>query len=546
MPILDEPMLVDLAGEAAIERGVGYFRDGLVTLSEQSETGFVAAARGTAHYRLWYREDAGEPQWNCSCPAAADGSFCKHLVAASLIWLRGGGSTPADAPKDDLLSLLRRQTAERLADWLYEAAMDDPGLARSLRLRLASDPVQLKQALASMLSVRGFLDYHRSLDFGARLQEPLTMLDGLLGRDPEQCFQLAGYALDRLLRIYGRADDSAGTIGDGIFEFAALHARAAHAARPDGKKLAKVLYALKRRDDWGLFPLNAYWAALGERGQAAYAQRVEREYEALARPPEGGTAANESRGEAFAVVSRYEELSRVRGDFDALLAVLSRDLSSGYAFERIVGACRDFGHDALALQWAERGLKLHPEWPGMRVLAAEEFQRAGLVDEGRQLLWDDFRERPDGVSWGRLRDTAGDEWPALRAQALDVVAARERRLENGRHDASLRLTLLMLDEDFEAARRLAAEQAAGPDLLVSLARRIRRSHPIDAARMLRRAADAKLPHADAKTYVSLVPLMRDAAALEPGERTDNWIGGIRNRYRARRKLMRLMDEAGLA
>ncbi|MCK8515086.1 SWIM zinc finger family protein [Methylonatrum kenyense] len=546
MPILDEPMLVDLAGEAAIERGVGYFRDGLVTLSERSNTGFVADARGTARYRLWYREDEGEPQWNCSCPAAADGSFCKHLVAASLIWLDGDGSTPADAPKDDLLSLLRRQPAAQLANWLHEAAMDDPGLARSLRLRLASDPAELKQALAAMLRVRGFLDYRRSLDFGERLHEPLTMLDGLLGRNPQQCFHLAAYAVERLLRIYRNADDSAGTIGEGIFAFATLHARAAEAARPDGLKLARALHGLKRHDDWGLFPLDAYWPVLGERGQADYARRVEREYKSLAQPAERGVTASARDGSEFSVVSRYEELSRVRGDFDALLAVLSRDLSSGYAFERIVAACRDFGHDALALQWAERGLKAHPDRSGMRVLAAEEFQRAGLTDEARRLLWDDFVGHPDGMSWSRLKDSAGENWPALRGEALDVVAGRERRLEDGRHDASLRLTLLMLDEDFDAARQLAAAQAASPDVLVSLARRIRRTHPVDAAGMLRCAADLKLPDANANTYAKLVPLMRDAVSLAPGETTDTWISGIRDRYRARRKLMRLMDEAGLA
>lgn len=71
-----------LAGAAAYERGVAYFQQGqVVALTRQGET-VTAQVNGTRRYevRLWMR--AGRLQYTCDCPAAAEGAFCKHCVAA--------------------------------------------------------------------------------------------------------------------------------------------------------------------------------------------------------------------------------------------------------------------------------------------------------------------------------------------------------------------------------------------------------------------------------------------------------------------------------
>ena len=73
------------------------------------------------------------------------------------------------------------------------------------------------------------------------------------------------------------------------------------------------------------------------------------------------------------VLAWREEIARSQRDFDTLLELLSRDLSSGYNYEKIVEACHEYGHDALAMNWAERGLKAHPRWPGMRRVLAKEY-----------------------------------------------------------------------------------------------------------------------------------------------------------------------------
>ena len=76
--------LRQLAGAAAYERGVAYFQQGqVVQINRQNET-ITAHVTGTRLYevQLWVR--AGRLQYTCDCPAASEGAFCKHCVAAGL------------------------------------------------------------------------------------------------------------------------------------------------------------------------------------------------------------------------------------------------------------------------------------------------------------------------------------------------------------------------------------------------------------------------------------------------------------------------------
>lgn len=540
-------MLPKLAGSAAYGRGLDYFRAGRVQLLQRLEHGFDAQAQGTASYQLWFRDNADGLLFTCSCPAADGGNFCKHLVAGTLAWLGNADAQTPVAPEEDaLLKALKREPKARLAQWLYAAAMDDAGLAKKLQLQLSTDdPKEMKRALGAMLNTGGFLDYRRSMEYAHRLATPLSILEDLLERDPAQCLALSEYALSRLLKIYERADDSAGSIGDAIHAFAELHARTAAAAKPDGVKFAGVLFKLKCKDDWGLFPLPDYWAALGDKGQRAYARRVEADYAKLPATP---ASVREDLSQWLAespVVRRREELAHTEGDLDTLIDVISRDLSSGHAYEKIVRACREFKRYALAMAWAERGLKADPNWRGMRVLVAEEFARAGLTEEARELLWTNLMKTPTFDAWQRLKQAAGEPWPELRAKALAELAAKESRTEDGRRIVSLRVDLLRLDGDLAAARELTLQHAVHPDLLVTLAKELSATHPEDASAFVRRAMDAGLDRADAKTYKRFVPLIKRAVELDGGEKTRNWVAAIRNRYKQRPKLMGLMDKAGL-
>jgi uncharacterized Zn finger protein len=541
---MNREQIESLAGPAAFRRGIDYHAQGRITLTKTTRSGLEATAQGTQRYRLWLREEGDLIEFDCSCPAAADGSFCKHLVAASLAWMPAEADDRRPEPADDdLQAALLKEPRERLADWLFQAAMADDRLDKQLRLKLSSDSVTLKKSLSALLRPRGFLDWRRSTDYAMQLDAPLDILESLLERDPDACLDLADYAVKRLLRIYQRADDSRGAIGDRLRDFAHLHARAAARASITGPQLATRLFKFKELEDWNLFPLERYWDSLGSKGQAAYLRRVDKAVSGIPVACESDDFSAQM--EASQVLRWREEIARSQGDFDTLIELLSRDLSSGYGYEKIVKVCREFGQDALALSWAERGLKHHPDWRGMRPMLAEEYQRAGLDAEAQELLWQDFRHRPGTETWERLKTGNADQWPTIRQQALEEIARREVRLDDGRNDVSLRLQLLMSEGALDEALDLAMAHAAGPSLLVRLAKNVTREHPQAAASLYRRAADAELPGANANTYRNLVPLLKAVAQLNDCEETRDWLAQIRTRYKARRKLMGMMDKAGL-
>lgn len=543
--------MLELAGPRVFERGCRYHDEGRVDLSGTDAGCCRALVHGTGRYRVTLRLVEGDLEWHCDCPAAADGSFCKHLVATALAWRDAVAETtgePSARATPDLLDRLNEQPRERLAQWLHEAALDDPDLRRRIEMRLAGDdPAALQSALDSLLRVRGFLDYRRSMDYAARLVAPIESLHALLDEDPRTTLALAERALKRLLKILERTDDSAGTLQDRIAELGDLHARAAARADIDARSFARALHGLKKRDEWDFLPLAAYWDALPERGRAAYRTCVEKEYASL---PAAFDAKREPGSDVWRaelpILHRREELARCEHDCDALIEVFSRDLGSGYGYRCVVEACREYGREAEATRWAERGVREHPDWPGLRELLADCYRRAGMTEEALEQMRQAFRDRPNEETWSLLREAAGDAWPGIREEALALVARKEPGDTDGKpRDVTLRVRLLEADGDIDGAVDLALRHPVYTPTLAQVAELAAESRPADAARLLQRVVESDLRPTDARGYPGIVRKIVRVQSLARDSDTRDWVDGIRNRYKARRKLMQLMDGAGL-
>lgn len=268
---------------------------------------------GTKTYSLWLKHAKDDWQWDCSCPAADDGAFCKHLVAAVLT-AREEVSDDVDegtvqpkrrAKPDDLLTFLRAQPAERLGGWLQALADEDGDVEKRLLLhRAAEQPGALKAALAKLLNAGGFLDYRRALAYAKRLHTAIEQLGDVLRRDRAECRVLCEYALGRLFKIYGNSDDSSGAIGDVLGSMAELH-RDACAAAPPGAGLVKPLRSLMSRDGWSVLALPDYWEALGSSGQAAYARLVLADFEQLPPARKGAAPGSFPRVAAFSRAGKF-------------------------------------------------------------------------------------------------------------------------------------------------------------------------------------------------------------------------------------------------
>jgi hypothetical protein len=217
------------------------------------------------------------------------------------------------------------------------------------------------------------------------LYPAIQALSAAASIDWNEGIALYEYSLKRLMKVYEQSDDSGGAIGDRIHEIVAGYRQCLQQQPPEGSERGKRLLELQRLDQWHFFGLREFWPLLGEAGQRAYAEAVEKEYAALPPPTAADRLQDREWVHEFPIVDRMERLAAIRGEIDLLIRVIARDLTSGHSYARIIEICRDAGRDREATQWAERGYRHHPKWPGMRVLLAEQYQRAGLDDEALAL-----------------------------------------------------------------------------------------------------------------------------------------------------------------
>jgi uncharacterized Zn finger protein len=142
--------------------------------------------QGTHAYRVRLGVDAGgQVECSCSCPAAADGAWCKHCVAVGLRWLHGD---PGDAdPGEELREYLHGLGVDGLVDLVLEQAGTDQRFGERLSaraLRAVDGPVDLGSVRALLdraMRVRGHVDYREAWGFFQAVDEAIDVVADLDG-----------------------------------------------------------------------------------------------------------------------------------------------------------------------------------------------------------------------------------------------------------------------------------------------------------------------------------------------------------------------------
>ena len=83
--VLHVETIAKLARASAMDRGRAYMDR--VSDLERRDARLTARVLGTRRYliSIWVKGDG--LGYVCSCPAGAEGEFCKHLVAVALVWV---------------------------------------------------------------------------------------------------------------------------------------------------------------------------------------------------------------------------------------------------------------------------------------------------------------------------------------------------------------------------------------------------------------------------------------------------------------------------
>ena len=546
---LTRDALLRLAGEAAFERGARYAAEGRVRDLKTSAGSADAKVHGTAVYAVRLEQADGQLVAVCDCPAAADTDACKHAVAVGLACLgEAGEAAPVEEPADEVRAHLLAAPPERLADLVLELAERNPGALLRLRTEAAAaagtvDVAALRKELTRAIAIRGFVEYRGTHAYAERVEGVLDALDTLLaaGR-PEPVVTLAEHAMARLETARNRIDDSDGTITYLADRIRDQHLEACRRVRPDPGRLAKRLFDVGLRSDldWFVDGPERYAEILGEAGLAAYRRLAEQEWTKVKPLPPSRDRFPGYDHERFAITALMESLARACGDVDELVDVIARDLSSPYAFVRIGRALVEAERHDDALDWIERGLRAYGAAADerLRSLAAAEYRRRDEPERAVDLAVQAFEEQPGSGAYAELRAAAHGTpgWPDLRARALGAL----------RGDALIRAHLV--DGDPEAAWLEAMHGGAPEGLWLELAALRREAHPDDALPVYRRALERDLEWADARAYQAVVERLDDIrACLELAGRGEEFpaeVGAVREEYRRRPKLLKLLDARG--
>ncbi|MDP3816814.1 SWIM zinc finger domain-containing protein [Pseudomonas sp.] len=561
-PTLDD--LISRAGPITAERGLQYFAEGLVSNLDIRADSARAQVRGSTRYQVELRGLGEQFDFSCTCPHAIQGNLCKHVVAVGLAWLDALEPERAEAaidPDQELRTWLNQQPQSVLADLLFDIAMRDDALQRSLRLKLdlgkrSDDPTDNAeawyQAIDEATEVEDFLDWRQASSFAADLGELADALEQLL--TPERAallIELSEYAIPRVEYALQQIDDSSGELGEVLDRLNQLHLQACALAKPDPIALAERLFDLEMNASFDSFYDSAlhYRNVLGNTGLQHFQTLALAEWSQLPRLTAKDQRSNLD-SKRSCITRIMATLAKLSGDLEALVAIKARDLSAAYRYLNIAELYQEAGATDMALHWAEQGLAAFPHRTDNRLrdFLAQQYLHCGRTEQALQLTWLQFDEAPSLSSYQKLLGLAQRLHcaPEQRLRALARLASvpgdRSLLLANAR---SLRLEIALWEEDFEAAW-LVSQQGDCPEaLLQQLALRLESPRPIDAIGLYRRMLEPIIQQTNNQAYQRAINLIRRMGELMRAQQLDSAFAAellrLHQRYKAKRNFIKLLD-----
>ncbi|WP_115679034.1 SWIM zinc finger family protein [Cupriavidus taiwanensis] len=571
------------ADTGSFERGMAYFHDGAVSRLEEQDGAVRATVSGTHRYSVELAVSVnGRLAHDCNCPVGDQGIFCKHAVAVALAWLENSGAEvfhPEEPTREKKPRKKRKTYGEVIRE--YVATLDKDALQellleavehdRSLRDKLliaarseqASDLPGMRAAVRQATRITRPLDWREADDYGSNLMSLAnTLRQRLAGPHAAQVVELAELGIAGAENSLNQIDDSGGGVMPGIMALADVHLDACLQTRPHPVSLAERLFRLQMEGERDTFfdVLPAYAEPMDESGLNRYRELVSEAWEALAPLPPGKEGYQPIDADRMRIEHAMQSLAELDGDVDALIRILSKDLSVPYRFLQIAEVCMKHGRPDEGLAWAERGLAEPSRHVDLRLLdfCVDANLRRGDSDQAAALAWRRFAMHPTADRFAALMKvaTAIDRHDAIRERALAhlwaLVKKEESPGKSKRRDwekpTRAELVKLFLSEDKgDAAWDVFIGGPVATQLWPRMAEFRARTHPHDAIalyhQLLPVAADSGTRNA---RYDDAFEIVRAIGSLRAklGERAEfaRELEAIRDTYRAKRNFIKLLDK----
>lgn len=569
--LITRDLLKDLAGTKAFQRGEEYFFSGAVERLLVSSGKITAKVVGSEAYRvqLWEVED--DLGFDCSCPRAGDGYFCKHAVAVGLAWLaQSSGTMPGRKGRElwrEIRQYLSGQPVDVLVDLLMDVSQRDDRLFKSLSLKaersLGGDGVEaFRHAIDEATRTGGFVDWREAADFASAIGQVADSLAELLKPDSAATLvELTEYAIERVEQSLEEVDDSNGEVGDVVYRMGELHFDACRMARPDPEALAERLFRLETTLPFKLpeFDPLSYQEVLGKEGLRRYRELAEAEW-AKIKPGDRAGGFDYHRSN---ITRLMENLVEATGDVEELVAIKSRDLSTSHRYLDIAETLAEAKQMDKALEWAERGLTAFPGRPDNRLrdfLVAAYLKRKRF-DEGLRLTWVQFEEHSGLDTYKKLHGVASQvgDWPAQRERALKLLVETIQREasettrwkpQSSAPNYSRRVEIALWEADLDAAWTAVQQGVCDISMMIELADRLEPSRPDDALKLYRRVIPPIVEETNNAAYAQAIGLIRRIGKLMPDRKEtqefSDYLAELRVRFKPKRNFIKLLDDVVLS
>lgn len=546
-----------------------------------------AVVRGTQDYRAAIDIDAdGVLEGDCACPHAQDGYFCKHQVALALV-LRSrltGEVRPPDeqarkkvaaaakraqtqaANRRKLQDFVYRQSADRLADWIWQRAGQDRHLMSALKAWAVAEGADndwpgVKAAINALLPLRqGFLDWMEASHYAHKAEPLLGLLRKHASAPSGLGREACEHALLRLYKVAQEADDSNGDLGGLVLQVQALLLQALRAAPPPAAWLDRW-FALVKADPWGLCSEAEVMEAAGEEVRQRFAQQTVQDWMRWQKRNAGSEAGRpswDSRFECRTLRQRYLGVLQQQGNVADVIEAMRSSAQGDSEWAELIRYCREHGRSREALQHAEHAVRqlqssaLQLEALQCEALLLQCYEEDGWDMEALAL----HRRRLQRAPWNvqeydavlKAAQAAGQDVAAYReelfawAQQYESALARYNGpAESGGSagpDVSLRVLWLLHERKVEDALALVQPpNRCQGELLWKLARRLPRSQQAQAVALLQRVFERVMPGASSP-YTRELDLVRDIVQRQEPAAAEAWLSQVRSRYKVRRNFIK--------
>ncbi|MDE0497779.1 MAG: SWIM zinc finger family protein [Acidimicrobiaceae bacterium] len=577
---LDAHLIEGLAGSAAFDRGARYMYDGRVQSVAEEDGRLRATVRGTMPYRVELWLDGDELLWRCTCPAAEDGSFCKHCTAVALSLLYAdeppdgldapvtGDSSERGGESEDtsIGRFVRQLDPERLAEIVLRQVAGNWRLREQLlgEARAAQgwglDVSKWRRRINSAFDIGGFVYYQEAADWADGVNDVIDALADLADAGHgEDAVALVEHAYQRADKALHNLDDSDGWLTAIAERLAELHLRACEASSPDPRELAKRLTELELNFDLEAFCRSAqtYSEILGPTGLAAFREAIEPAWRQI------DPAAEEwSTGDYYLRQAMIGWALAV-GEPDALVEAHRRKRVHPVDMLEIAESFETAGRDDEAVTWARRGLAGlgHGSWQadGPRDFLARKLRERGEPGAAADLYWNAFTARPSLEAFRALPEQdqrapdkrpdwvercirhlprrLGTEAPEVSSLPPDVMGLGS---PDAPHEAVVLAEILLYEGRAEEAWAAALQHGSSWQMWMTLARAREATAPRDSIAIYESQALAIINRKKPDQYKIAVGLMSRirglAADAGDPELFDSLLQQVKTVHKAKRRL----------